>query len=130
MNYQHQFKINIDNKDNKMGIASSIMSFVFTHMLPEIGTVSFYLVFCLYTYILAKIIFFFVEYINDYYERQEYDEDSNIKKKFLVERKIRQKEAEKILGKYFKVKTLDEFVKEDQNEVDNSLPEEDKIKQE
>ena len=130
MNYQHQFKINLDNKDNKMGIASSIMSFVFTHMLPEIGTVSFYLVFCLYTYILAKIIFFFVEYINDYYERQDYDEDSNIKKKFLVERKIRQKEAEKILGKYFKVKTLDEFVKEDQNEVENSQPEEDKIKQE
>ncbi len=128
----HQYKINLDNKDKGMGIINSITYFVFNNMLPEVGTISFYLVFCLYAFILAKILFIFVEYINDYYVNQEYDEDTQIKKKFLIERKIRQKEAENILSKYFKVKTLEEFTKEDINEVDNkqSIVEEDKIKKE
>lgn len=72
--------------------------FFFEYFLPEVGSIEFYLVFCFYFYVLGLLfqylISWVVYYLDDVVEEKK-------KREIEEQRKIRQKEAEAMLSKYF-----------------------------
>lgn len=100
-------------------IADFIISFSFNYMLPKIGTIQFYLVFSLYVLIISKLLYWVFDWLNNYIVQKEYDEDTNIKKSQLEDRVKRQKEAEKILSKYFTVQSFSSPADDNQSNEEN-----------
>lgn len=100
-------------KQPEPGLLSKLNTFMFEYMLPAINTPQFYLVLGLYVFILCLVIHFLIEKFNDFMRSMDVDEETQHKASLIEDRKVRQKEAEAILSKYFTVKstTEDEIMK-------------------
>ena len=117
---QHNTKFKINNDDDP-GFPKNILLVLFDNfgfLFPEIGTWQFYAAFGFYTYILSFVLFFVKSKIQEWVGTVD---DDNLyltktKEQQEQERLKRQREAEEILSKYFKVTKVgnDELTQNDE----------------
>lgn len=91
-----------------------VQIFFFKYLLPEIGTIQFYFVFCFYFFLLSLVVNHIIVYFNSLLIEDEEKEKGKTQQKLNEERRNRQKDAERILSKYFTVQSYDDYVKNDE----------------
>lgn len=88
-----------------ISMLNSLFIFIFQNLLPEIGTIQFYLVFCFYMFVIYNLVKYVFHLFIDKLSNKEIDPKTKLSKSFIEERIKKQKEAQELLSKYFDVKT-------------------------